>query len=230
MSRDRGSSQKSRTVRSKNDFKRKQRIREPYDTVLIVSEGGKTEPNYFKDLCGNGPHGLRLSSVNIIVDKESGGRNPGKLYQYAKEKRDNDDEYDYDHVYIVFDKDNHKHFEKTIDEIRRSESDKPKYHAIYSIPCFEIWLLLHFKYSAKPYRKSVKKSACACVIADLKKYIPDYEKSQKGIYAATADKLDTAIKHAKKLEKEKNKVGTKDSSVTTVYRLIEFLRNIKGTE
>jgi hypothetical protein len=64
---------------------RKTAIREPYDKVLIVCEGG-TEVNYFKGLIGD----LKLSTVNIeILDikqntPDSLLREAKQLYQKAK--------------------------------------------------------------------------------------------------------------------------------------------------
>lgn len=67
-------------------------------------------------------------------------------------------------------------------------------------PCFEYWLLLHFEYSSGYY------GVCREVIKPLKKYLPDYEKTQAyytrqnhDIYLKLREKLPTAILNAKKL-------------------------------
>jgi len=39
-----------RRERRTKDIKRRKSVRAPYDKVLIVCEGEKTEPNYFNDL------------------------------------------------------------------------------------------------------------------------------------------------------------------------------------
>ncbi len=64
---------------------------------------------------------------------------------------------------------------------------------IVSNPSFEIWLLLHFKYTTKH---------CAdgnAVINELKRYIPDYEKN-RDCFLACADRIQEAISNSAKLE------------------------------
>jgi hypothetical protein len=53
---------KARDVRS---FKRKRAKRAPYDMVLIVCEGEKTEPNYFWALVDD----LQLNTANVVIAK-----------------------------------------------------------------------------------------------------------------------------------------------------------------
>ena len=45
-------------------------------------------------------------------------------------------------------------------------------------PCFELWLLLHFEFTDRPYT-SVRggRSACADVIERLQRHIPEYRKN-----------------------------------------------------
>lgn len=66
--------------------------------------------------------------------------------------------------------------------------------------CFEYWLLLHFKYSKKKY------SDCDETGRDLKKELPNYEKTEKfykkpnkDIYTQLKSNLPDAVKHAQRL-------------------------------
>lgn len=52
-----------RKKRNLNSFKRSKAKREPYETVLIVCEGQKTEVNYLKGLCEH----LKINSIKIIA-------------------------------------------------------------------------------------------------------------------------------------------------------------------
>ena len=65
---------------------------------------------------------------------------------------------------------------------------------IVSNPTFEIWFLLHFKYTTKAYLNG------NAVISELKKYIPDYKKSMD-CYLKCGDKIAKAINNCVKHKK-----------------------------
>lgn len=71
---------------------------------------------------------------------------------------------------------------------------------IINNPCLEFWILLHFETTGKYFDN------CEGVSKQLKKYLPDYEKTSKyftkqdnDIYLKLKPKLKTAIANAKKL-------------------------------
>ena len=71
---------------------------------------------------------------------------------------------------------------------------------IVNNPCFEFWLLLHFESTDKYFTN------CDYVTKQLKKYLPDYEKTKEyftkqdnDIYLKLKPRLNEAIKNAKKL-------------------------------
>lgn len=70
---------------NKKSYKRPEAYREPYDSVLIVCEGIKSEPNYLKGLRNY----YQLSTANIeIIGK---GIDPLGLVKYAEDKAANCD-------------------------------------------------------------------------------------------------------------------------------------------
>ena len=50
-----------RKKRKTESLRRKKAMKDPYDVVLIVCEGKKTEPNYFSEM----KKAFRLSNANI---------------------------------------------------------------------------------------------------------------------------------------------------------------------
>ena len=103
---------------------------EEYDLVLIVCEGEKTEPNYFKQLIQE----ERLSSANIVITGECGS-DPVSVVKhsialYKERKKEKNPATLYDRVYCVIDRDSHSNFSKAnalIDEFnnyRVANSDK----------------------------------------------------------------------------------------------------------
>ena len=57
--------------------RRKPRVREPYDRVLIVTEGEKTEPLYFRELVST----YRINTANVEVTPSTSGSDEQPLRQ-----------------------------------------------------------------------------------------------------------------------------------------------------
>lgn len=209
-----------RKARSAESLKRKRARRSTYDMVLIVCEGEKTEPNYFRALIND----LQLNTANIVIAKNITGSSPKTvvdfaLTEYRKEK-------EYDRVYCVFDKDRHESYDYALDTIRRARLSKGHIiTAIPSVPCFEYWLLLHFVYTTKQFDTGPG-SICANVITDLKRYLPHYEKGDNEVYQLTKDKIRDAIANSIKAERHCGVADT-DMPSTKLYALVEYLRNLK---
>ncbi len=212
---------KKRKVRDARSLRRKRAKRSPYDMVLIVCEGEKTEPNYLKALIDD----FRLNTANVVVAKNTAGSSPREIVDFAlKEYRK---EKEYDRVYCVFDKDRHTTYVSALDRIKRVRMGKGhSIRAITSVPCFEFWLLLHFVYTTKQF-DSGPGSICANVIADLKHHIPNYIKGDVDIYRITREKLDIAIRHSKKVVIH-CETGETDMPSTMMHELVEYLRGLKS--
>ena len=205
--------------------------REPYDRVLIVCEGEKTEPYYFNYLKNK----YKLSTANIEITGESSS-SPNRVVEYAKDlvKEAIKNKNPFDKVFCVFDKDKHEKYNDAIIELetlsKRNLSLKNptswKDALINSVPCFEYWYLLHFEYTTQPFTTFEGKGGSSEeVIERLKKHIPNYEKSNEGIFILLATE-DIAIKNSKKALEEAEKNQT-DNPSTKVHILVEYLKSIK---
>jgi len=200
-------------------LRRRQAMKAPYDVILIVCEGGKTEPNYFTEL----KKAFRLSNANVMVCGR--GSDPLSVVNFAIETFRREPEFD--RVYCVFDRDRHATYHAALDKVKRTRLSKgSKIFAIPSVPCFEFWLLLHFTYTTKPFDASAGNSACAGVIEELKKYLPAYRKSDQNIFNKIRDKLDNAITNARRVEEFHQTSGTYNPS-TLVHSLVKYLRDLK---
>ncbi len=165
-------------------------------TILIVTEGGKTEPNYFVELRNR----FRLSATDIEVVHPD-GTDPVTLTNKAielREKRKNEAKsgilVEYDEVWVVFD------LEKTHD-IRREQAKRAKVlpgakgvNFALSDPSFEYWLLLHCEYTTAsfPDNDSVEQR--------LKNHWPDYTKGSRPS-PDFLEKVPDAVKHALRCRK-----------------------------
>ena len=147
----------------------------PYDVVLIVCEGEKTEPNYFNEL----KKAFRLSNANVKVVGH--GVDPLKIVGYAIERCRKDKEYD--RVYCVFDRDKHTTYHAAMEKIRHTRlPGSTKIFGIPSIPCFEFWLLLHYVYTIESFSSPSGGSVCEEVIKRLRSYLPGYKKGDREIF------------------------------------------------
>ncbi|MBN1546504.1 MAG: RloB domain-containing protein [Syntrophaceae bacterium] len=208
-----------RKERNAESLRRRRAMKASYDVILIVCEGGKTEPNYFTEL----KKAFRLSNANVIICGR--GADPLSVVNFAIETFELEQEFD--RVYCVFDRDRHTTYHVALDKVKRTRLGKgSKIFAITSAPCFEFWLLLHFTYTTKPFDASAGNSACAGVIEELKKYLPAYRKNDQAIFNKIRDKLDNAIANARRVEKFHQTSGT-DNPSTMVHSLVEYLRDLK---
>lgn len=195
------------------DLKRHQAERDPHEKVLIVCEGTETEVNYF--------NGLKDEYHLNTVEVQGTGSNPTGIIQLAKKQFEQaiNSVDQFDKVFCVFDKDTHKDYE----EARSILENMENFEAIYSVPAFEYWLLLHFAYSTRPY------SGANEIVRDLKKHLPGYTKGQRDIFDALQAKLKTAKKYAKRSLKQAKQNKT-DNPSTRVHELVEYLQNIENTD
>ncbi len=217
----RGHRRFKRKARGAGSLKRAGAKRASYDVVLIVCEGEKTEPNYFKGLRNE----LRLTNTNIIICGRECGSSPDAVVDFAIAKYQQTR--DYDRVYCVFDKDTHSTYIAALDRIRRTRlPNQGKIFAIPSVPCFEYWLLLHFIFTTRPFAKSGAGSSCDSVIKELTKFLPHYGKSHGRIFQETRRLMDAAITNAKRVAKFHETSGA-DNPSTQVHELVEYLCNIK---
>jgi RloB-like protein len=102
-------------------------------TVLIVTEGRRTEVNYINGLKASFPN--RGIGINTMAFRDE--TDPMNLVRKAQKLA-----LKYDLTYVVFDKDDHASFTNALRDSMREGS---RCTAIPSVPCFELWLLFHFQ-------------------------------------------------------------------------------------
>ena len=196
-----------RKARSGAALQRQQRERARMQRFLLVCEGTKTEPHYFRELL-DALH-IRPQMVRIAPND---GASPDRVVDHAlllyQEDAEGGDAYD--KVYCVFDRDKHTTFDAAVQRTKDLCAAGQPLEAITSTPCFEVWLLLHFGYTDQPFHAAGKKSVGDQVVAALKAKpgFAKYGKGQKGLYPQLADKLADALAHAAKLRQRSAATGS----------------------
>lgn len=206
--------------------KRKYEYKEPKaNSFLIVTEGEKTEPLYFKGLQKQILKKIG-GNVNVIekptIDIYGQGASPSRLIEFT-EKEVKEAKFMYQNVWVVFDKDDFDDFDQAI-----FEGEKKGYKIAWSNQSFEYWLYLHFHYSdtaehRNEWNKKLDECFCINELGDGK-----YKKNYENIYEllASIDGISTAIKHAKRRMAQYSQGKQKPSKYdpgTTVYQLVEEL-------
>lgn len=198
-------------------------VRELKAFFLIVCEGEKTEPNYFKS--------FPKTNGSIVFDLtfDGGGISTTKVVEKAIELRDKSTQ-KYDRVWAVFDKDSFPpaNFNKAI-----IFGKTKNVSCAWSNEAFELWYLLHFVnritgISREEYKKTLEHEINKQIIAKTgrksKPFI--YKKNDKNMYQTLkiyGNEIN-AIKWAKALSA--TNVGqqyAKHNPCTMVYELVEEL-------
>lgn len=210
-----------RDPRQARSFRRQAPAKAQYDVALIVCEGEKTEPEYLKGL--RKVFELNAANVKIVA---ADGNDPISIVREAIARyRSNPGEFD--RVFCVFDKDGHANYQQALDLVANSPLGRNGIlTAITSVPCFEIWILLHYAYSSAPVTASGARSACENVVASIRRHLPEYEKGFGNIFEKLAPMLDAAITHADRLALHNRDTGS-DNPATRVHELVKYLRSLK---
>ncbi len=182
---------------------RKMKKRDVYERFLIVCEGEKTEPHYFKS----------FRVPKDVIDIYGFGYNPTRLVKKAIHLKKHDG--DYDQVWCVFDRDSvpQTQFKAALTLAKNNDIQ-----VAYSNEAFELWYLLHFNF----YQTAVPRSD---YIKKLSKLMGQkYKKNSETIYQELETRQPTAIKNAKRLLKQYHpRRPTHDNPSTTVHLLVEEL-------
>lgn len=185
-------------------YTRKVSVRALRKRFLIVCEGEKTEPNYFRN--------FRVNTNVIEVDVHGTGFNTKSLVRKAIELKDSDD---YDQVWCVFDRDSFspEAFNAAISIAKSNNID-----VAYSNEAFEIWYLLHFHY----YNTGISRETYYQRLTALLGHT--YQKNSGTLYEELLDRQPDAIRNAKRLltTYAPNRPAH-DNPSTTVYLLVEEL-------
>lgn len=188
---------------------------------LIVTEGTKTEPEYFRAIRDiiNSQYKDRVQ-----LDIYGEGENTLNLFDRAQ-KHVNNSPNIYKHVWIVYDTDDFPsdHINKTAQLCENCSNDETTYHAIWSNQCIELWFLLHFSYfqsdiHRQEYWEKLSKSMSLYGLGT-------YTKGRSDMYMVLRPYLEIAIQNAKRLD-EVNK-GRKSSAAAPGTKMHEMLQTLK---
>ena len=201
--------------RGRSSFERKPGNRPPRSITLVVCEG-ETERAYFEAARLR----LGLRPAEVVVAENTHGSAPISVVACAEQKADEDGGYDF--IFCVFDRDAHESFSRAREKINALAGRRKKplpIQEIISIPCFEVWVLLHFE------RSDATHGNCASVIERIRNsYLPDYSKAESRTTNQLMARIDDAIDAAVWLEERANTNGW--NPYTSAHRLMLHLKKL----
>lgn len=203
----------------RKDAKRIRDIKSKRVYFLIVCEGEKTEPNYFKAITDDFPIG-----TIAIVDIEGTGKNTLGIIDECLLIRDKSLK-KYDRIWAVFDRDSFPAV-KFDNAINKAEANGIK--CAWSNEAFELWFLLHFQFVNTPMDRDLYKSYLEREVRS--KGLTNYTYLKNSTYTynilkSRGNKIQ-AIAWAKKLEDVySDRSYSKHNPCTKVHLLIEELDN-----
>jgi hypothetical protein len=156
-------------------------IRTPKKTMLLVCEGLKTEPNYFRAIID----AMKLP-VDIKIAKAQG--DPLSVVNVAVAGCGK-----YDEVWAVIDRDSflperlHRAFDTALETGVKMA---------FSNEAFELWFILHFKFEVTGRSRKLYARELKTLIGK------SYRKNDCTTFASLRDRLPCAMQHASKLAKE----------------------------
>jgi hypothetical protein len=211
------------------EIRRKQSMRGLFERVLIVCEGEKTEPNYLNDIRTH----YKLQTANVVVRSSELGTAPIQVVQYAEQLFRNGDLHkkiearEFDRIYAVFDRDDHASYHEALaycqymdGQLKNKDRQNVPLIAIPSVPCFELWLLLHFEDVLTPLHRTE-------VYQRLRKHLPSYDKGCFGYWQQTLHLLPDAHRRANQLM-QAHRATDDEQPCTGMGQLVSYLTELKA--
>jgi hypothetical protein len=172
---------------------------------LILCEGSKTEPNYFRQFpASTEVEGLGLDPLNLVkeaVTRRSDANRSGDRY---------------DQVWCVFDRD-----EWPLEQFNQALAlaHEKNIHVAYSNEAFELWYLLHYHYCDTACHRTE-------FAERLNRELPfRYRKNDRQLYAVLEPYLEAALRNAETLLAQyKTPDPANDNPSTTVHLLVKALK------
>lgn len=190
-------SQHKRSGRAASSRDRVPGARSLRENILIVCEGTKTEPNYFKAI----KTFHKLSTVDVGVEVVGAGQSTLSLTDYALSLQKSGPGR-YSQIWCVFDKDDFQ--PDAFDNAIARAQEHPVLRVAWSNEAFELWYVLHFQYldtapgrSGGPAREYYK-TRLNGLLRPLGR--AKYEKNDPTLYSLFGpQRLQTAMENARRL-------------------------------
>lgn len=214
----------SRRDRSRKSLRRRAPSIKPRESVLIVCEGAKTEPQYFKALRKE----LRLLTVEVVVEGEGCDSAPISVVDHAislRQQRDKEAKQSvgavaYDVIWCVMDVEAPRPHTSLAQAVDKAKANNLR--MALSNPMFEYWYLLHFEKTSALMQRNRD------VMKKLKEHHAKYKKNDPEFFTVVYPRTAKAIENSKAVLKEKHYGDDLQNCnpSTHVHRVVEHLQSV----
>jgi hypothetical protein len=202
-------------IRPRSALLRRPGQRLPRSITLIVCEG-ETEEAYFEAARGH----FGLTTAEVVIADNTRGSAPISVVNCAEERAT--EQGGYDTIFCVFDRDGHESYGRAREKIRGLASrtrHRLNIREVISVPCFELWVLLHFERTDRPF------NSCAEVVTRIRReHLEGYQKADDKIAEALLSRVDTALANARWLA-ERTEIVNENPS-TSVNAVLQHLKDV----
>lgn len=197
---------------------RPRRIQPQYH--LIVTEGTKTEPQYFSAIRDDINRQYR-ERIHLEIHGE--GCHTMSLLEraraYVRQSANG-----YQHVWLVYDTDDFpaEEINQTAALCENYCTEETQYHALWSNQCIELWFLLHFGFLQSNIHRNAYAEKLTKHLNDMG--AGDYAKNRPDMYQLLRPHLKSALENARHLDAQNSgKLPAEAAPGTKVYEFIEML-------
>jgi len=188
----------------------------PQPQVLVFCEDSKSSRQYLEDA---NDYFRSFTSVRV---SHCGKTDPIGIVREAIAACSKE----YEFAYCVVDRDTHPSFN---DAVQFANQHLERIKLVVSYPCYEFWLLLHFRKTRKSYTRAGRFSAGDLVIKDLIAAHPimhGYEKGEAvGLFYSLLDRFPNAKKWSEQILEEAGMDGEPNPS-TCIHLLMDRLHEL----
>ena len=171
-----GNSTNYKLAKTRLKAERKNAGRRERSSALLVCEGKCTEPFYLRGLLQH----LDISAASVEIIEGQSKCNAVAVVNRARQRFD---QVPRDRVFVLIDAEQADlakallHCNTPLQrESKKKELPEIRIEPILSSPCFEVWLLLHFRYCDRPFVHF------ADVLPELEACLPEYQKNNPAIF------------------------------------------------
>lgn len=166
-------------------------------TLVVFSEGEKTEPNYL-----SGYKSDFAVDPRVILIKNSKHTDPKGIINDANKYKQDNSLSKNDQIWVIFDRESISKYSHQYHKEASQLASAKGIKIAFSNVCFEQWLIYHFVASTRTYSSYanlMSESELASKLAEIS--IPSYEKGQN-IYSRLKSRIDTAKRNAKAIREQ----------------------------
>ncbi len=188
--------------------------------VLIVCEGAKTEPNYFKAIQSTLPRG------RVVIDIEGTGMNTLSLVEEVikhRERAKKERNRFYDESWAVFDKDSFpdQNFNSAI-----AKATSNNVLCAWSNEAFELWYILHFQYRNTAMSRVDYQKCISDEISSRSR--SDQNRRPSALTGIPSPPISEVLKNSKKLLTQfSDPKYASHNPCTLVFKLVESLNQLR---